>query len=36
LSAAFIPLVADASRGGCGVFSHRSAPDTSLRARAMS
>src|SRR5215469_11428337 len=36
LSAAFIPLVPDASRGGCGVFSHTSAPDTSLRASAMS
>src|SRR6516162_5636047 len=36
LSAAFIPLVPDVSRGGCGVFSQISAPDTSLRARAMS
>src|SRR5262249_16619275 len=36
LSAAFIPLVPDAWRGGCGVFNHRSATDTSLRASAMS
>ena len=36
LTAAFMPLVPEASSGGCGVLSQTSVPDTISRARRMS